>query len=91
MRTIMIIMIFSALLAGCANLKAEPPKTATVEAYDGNAVYHYALGRRYQAQGRYLLARESFLQALAMSRDEEFRNLVAGDIEATDKAIRSKR
>jgi tetratricopeptide (TPR) repeat protein len=81
----------AALACGCNGAVTSPPPVTTQRAYDANAVYNYALGRRYQAEGRYELAREHLLQALAMSEDEELRNLVVRDIEAADKAIRSRR
>lgn len=82
-------LVLAMFACGCNGVLL--PEKTTQKAYNGNAVHNYALGRRYQAEGRFELARERYLQAMAMARDEEFRTLLAQEIESTDKAIRSLR
>lgn len=83
-------LALAALLSGCSSVIGQESETAK-PAFNNNAEYNYALGLQYQAEGRHELARERFLQALAISRDEEFRSLMAQEIEAADKALRSMR
>lgn len=59
--------------------------------YHENSLSCLALGREYQSQGRFELARETFMHGLATSRDEVMRKHLAEEIEATDRLILSDR
>jgi len=90
MKRLIAALALTAVLGGCGNALAPAPKAPEPVAHD-NARLNYALGLEYQAEGRHELAREHFLLALAISRDEEFKNQVAEELEAADKALRSLR
>lgn len=85
-------LLLTATILGCAS-SAPPPEPVPPAAgyYDANALEQFALARSYQSQGRHVLAREHLLQALALADNEDFKEMVALEIEATDRAIRSKR
>jgi len=72
-------------LAGCAGPQAEAVP------YHGHALYNFHLGRKYQAEGRYEMARDRFLQAMATAEDQEMRTRLAREIEAADKLIELER
>lgn len=91
----LLMLAAAALLSGCSALPweqdAEPAPHAHVLPYNGNSVNSLALGRHYQAQGRFELARETFMNGLATAREEDMRRLLAAEIEATDRLILSQR
>ena len=72
-------------LTGCAKPQAEAVP------YHGYALHNFHLGRKYQAEGRYEMARDRFLQALATAEDTDMRMRLAKEIQAADKLIRLQR
>ncbi|MDY7001336.1 MAG: hypothetical protein SVS15_06100 [Thermodesulfobacteriota bacterium] len=72
-------------LTGCAKPQAEAVP------YHGHALHNFHLGRKYQAQGRYEMARDRFLQALATAEDADMRARLAREIQAADKLIELQR
>lgn len=84
------------ILSGCSGLnldfmKSEADAEPHALAYHENSLNCLALGRHYQSQGRFELARETFLHGLATSRDKEMQKRLAAEIEATDRLIMSNR
>lgn len=82
------------LLPGCSlmpDVSWSPKSEAHAVAYNQNSVQSLALGRHYQAQGRFELARETFLHGLATARDQEMKETLAAELEATDRLILSNR
>lgn len=82
-------------LGGCSNLLETIGFAPNYEPhgvpYHENSLNSLAQGRQYQTQGRYELARETFLQGLATARDKDLRARLAEEIEATDRLILSRR
>lgn len=82
-------------LSGCSNILETigfgPNYEPHGVPYHENSVNSLAKGRQFQAEGRYELARETFLQGLATARDKDLRARLADEIEATDRLILSKR
>lgn len=85
-RAVILLMLLA--LAGCSTAK-EPDMVGAP--YHENALYNYYLGRDYMARGRYELARERFLLALACSRNEDMRLMAAAELEAAQRQIESQR
>jgi len=86
-------LALAALLSGCSGLPWFNQKTqeAHMVPYHGNSVNCLVLGRHYQAEGRFELARETFTNGLATAKDKEMRRILAEEIEATDRMILSQR
>ncbi len=87
-------LALAVLVSGCSlfsGFGSEQPREAHAVAYNQNAVQSLALGRHYQAAGRFVLARETFLHGLATARDEDLRQTLAAELDATDRLILSDR
>lgn len=89
-------------LAGCATLSgmfaekepaAPPPEPTDVMAagYNANALHNFYMGRQYVAQGRYELAREHFLLAIASADGPELQESLTAELHAVDRLIRTLR
>jgi hypothetical protein len=89
--------LLALLLEGCSLWQAIAPAPAAPRtepramAYNENSVRCLALGRRYQAEGRFELARETFMHGLATARDDAMRETLSREVEATDRIILSNR
>jgi len=86
--------LVATLLAGCSlwpGLASGPRSAPHPVPYNENSVHCLALGRQYQAQGRFELARETFMHGLATARDDDMRESLAQELEATDRIILSNR
>jgi hypothetical protein len=59
--------------------------------HDPNSLWNLKLGREYAASGRYELAKEQYLMALASSSDEETRTIVSHELHAVDLMIQAQR
>ncbi|MBG0777186.1 MAG: hypothetical protein H0S85_12240 [Desulfovibrionaceae bacterium] len=92
-------LLAAALLApaGCALRRQEPPPDPALLPANAAAPYHEAAlmhfkeGREFMSQGRYELARESFLLALAAADNGDMRVLATRELETADRMIRSVR
>lgn len=94
LRTYAAALAVALLLSGCSllpDLSWGPKHEPHAVAYNQNSVQSLALGRHYQAQGRFELARETFLHGLATARDQEMKETLAAELEATDRLILSNR
>lgn len=90
----LLMLAVATLLSGCSlswPTWSKPAQGAHVLPYHENSVNCLALGRHYQAQGRFELAREAFMNGLATARNEDMRHRLAQEIESTDRLILSQR
>ena len=83
--TLALMLLGPVAFTGCA--KPQPEALP----YHGHALHNFHLGRKYQAEGRYEMARDRFLQALATAEDTDMRMRLAKEIQATDKLIKLQR
>ena len=59
--------------------------------HDPSSLRNIKSGREYAFAGRYELAREHYLMALASSSDEETRKIVSHELRAVDLMIQAQR
>ncbi|SKA72786.1 hypothetical protein [Desulfobaculum bizertense] len=59
--------------------------------YSQTALSSLAQGREYQAQGRYELARQTFVDGLMAAKNPELKATLKEEIASTDRIIRSRR
>ncbi|MDR0339311.1 MAG: hypothetical protein LBH65_03425, partial [Desulfovibrio sp.] len=62
-----------------------------VEPYNANCLWNLQMGKNYMAKGRYELAREHLLLALAASDNVETRNVIAHELNSVDLMIQTQR
>ncbi|MFV0421344.1 hypothetical protein [Oleidesulfovibrio sp.] len=83
------------LLSGCstpADAPPPPPPPAQVVVdYDAQALTSYQQARQFVAQGRFELAREQYLIALAIARNDYMRERLMHELQATELMLRSSR
>ncbi|NJB66954.1 hypothetical protein GGQ74_000594 [Desulfobaculum xiamenense] len=87
-------LALTALLAGCSAGGVSPlvdVSRADALPYHELALHNLTLGREYQVQGRFELARQTFLQGLATAQNDDMRAVLSQEIENTDRLIRTKR
>lgn len=82
----MLILMVSGLLLGCSGKNTEP-----VPLHNSNTEWHVQVGRDYAAQGRYELAREHLLMALASNSDPYMRGMIAHELKSVDTMIVTQR
>lgn len=82
------------ILQGCS-LGGVTPLIDTSRAdavpYNELALHNLALGREYQSEGRFELARETFLQGLAAAQRDDMKEALSTEIQTTDRLIRTRR
>lgn len=96
---LLISMLAVMLLDGCATLsrlvpekQPEAEQTDVVAApYNANALNNFYMGRQYVAQGRYELAREHYLIALASAREGDMRDSLVTELKVVDRLIKTLR
>lgn len=80
------------ILPGCSSVVSDiQGEQAVVVPYDSQYLLNLQAGREYAANGRYELAREHFLLALASSRNRQTRNLAAQELASVDLMIQTLR
>lgn len=84
-------LLLACLLWGCGGTRPNEITEAAVTPYDANCLQNMRLGRDYIAQGRYELAREHYLIALAASKDAETRNVISRELNSVDMMIKTER
>ncbi len=62
-----------------------------VAPYDPNSLWNLKLGRDYVGQGRYELAKEHYLMALASANDPESREMIEHELRSVDLMIKTQR
>lgn len=77
------------LLAGL--LLSACGKEAAVAPYDPACLWNMQQARNYTAQGRYELAKEHYLLALAASSESRTKRVIAHELESVDKMIQTQR
>lgn len=86
LRSLLICTLLASALAvtGCGG------RVATVPDSD-EAIQNWHRGRDYQAQGRYELAREHYLLAIASARTADVHDALARELATVDRQLRSLR
>lgn len=88
MRTSAVFLLLACLalpgLAGCGKQVATVPES-------DEALHNWQQGRTYQAQGRFELAREHYLLALAAARSDDTRDALAREVHVVDRQIQTLR
>ena len=79
------------LTAGCGVGSHFSNERAAVTPYNSNFLWHLKTGRDYVTQGRYELAKEHYLMALAASNDGESREVASQELKAVDLMIQTQR
>jgi hypothetical protein len=70
---------------------SEKPGTIHVVDTTPDSIAHYVLGRDYAAAGRYELAREQYLLALAASNNQEMQQTLTMELDSINLMIKSLR
>jgi hypothetical protein len=88
--------ILSALfMAGCGSrerrLPADLQKPGTFGSYESVCQYNLYQGRAYAAQGRYEMAKEHLLLALAQSTDPITRRVAGNELKSVEMSILTRR
>jgi hypothetical protein len=88
--------ILSALfMAACGSrerrLPADLQKPGTLGSYESVCQYNLYQGRAYAAQGRYELAKEHLLLALAQSTDPITRRVAGNELKSVEMSILTRR
>ena len=86
-----LILLLTSLLLGCGGARQGEVTEAVVTPYDAICLRNMWLGRGYAAQGRYELAKEHYLVALAASKDPETRNVISRELNSMDMIIKTER
>ncbi|MDR2161949.1 MAG: hypothetical protein LBO77_07440 [Desulfovibrio sp.] len=89
-----LILIPALALAGCGPgsvLSRFSDERAVLVPHDPNSLRNLLLGREYAAAGRYELAKEQYLMALASSSDGQTRAIVTHELNAVDLIIQAQR
>lgn len=71
--------------------KEESARDAAVTQYSADSLRNYKTARDFAAQGRYELAREHYLLALAAADDPYLQDALAQELESVDMMIKSLR
>ncbi len=79
------------LAAGCGVQSYFSNDRVAVVPYDPNAMRSIQQGRAYAAEGRYELAKEQYLMALASSNDGSTQAIASHELEAVDRMIHAQR
>lgn len=91
MKEYMMLLLVAFLFAGCSKSAHFSGDRAVLTNYDANCLWNLQVGRDYVAQGRYELAREHYLLALASSGDPETRQLIGHELQSVDTMIKTQR
>ena len=78
-------------LPGCSYVPYFSSERAAVVPHDQTSLWNLKLGREYTAEGRYELAKEHYLMALASCSDSETRTIVDHELHAVDLMIQTQR
>ncbi len=77
--------------AGCSMLGLSGSKSAAAANYSDQSLYNYKQGQYYASAGRFEVAKEYYLLALAATTDPEMQEAISRDLEAADAAIQIQR
>ena len=90
-RALFAITLLLLSLAGCSYAPYFSSNRTAVVQHDSNSLWNMKLGREYAAAGRYELAKEHYLMALASCSDTETRTVVTHELHAVDLMIQTQR
>ena len=82
------------LAAGCASVSSEQQENMAAAAavpYSAVCLHNYQLAQYYAMAGRYELAKEHYLLALAAAENPRLRGILASELEGVDKMIYTTR
>lgn len=85
-----IFLLLSGSLGGCSWASYFSSDRTAVVQHDQNSLWNMQLGREYAASGRYELAKEHYLMALASSTTET-RPVILHELQAVDMMIQAQR
>ena len=77
--------------AGCSVFNSSHGKSAAAVSYSDQSLHNYKQGQYYASAGRFELAREYYLLALAATTDPDMQEAISRDLEAADAAIQIQR
>lgn len=91
-----IILLALLAAAGCSGVgkfrqKEDVASGAAIVSYSADSLQNYKYAREYAAQGRYELAREHYVLALAATTDPYLQDALAQEIESVDMMIKTLR
>lgn len=84
MKRYLVLLPAAFALAGCL-------RGAAVTPYDSQAIWHLQAGRDFAAQGRYELAKEQYLMALAANNEPQARTVITRELKSIDMIIQTQR
>ncbi len=87
------LLLALAVTPGCATItgEAEQASTTVVVDYNTDSLRHYKAGRDFSAAGRYELAREHYLLALAATNNPALQDALVFELDSIDLMIKSLR
>ncbi len=94
MKALPLFFFLALTVSGCSRsslYSAVTGEQIAVIPYDPNCLSHWQQGREYVAQGRYELAREQYLMALAASNTEETSTQLSHELHSVDMMITTQR
>lgn len=97
MKKLILTAALAASLLACAacstigGAKEEVAASTAVVHYNADSLHNYKTARDFAAQGRYELAREHYLLALAATTDPYLQDALAQEIESVDMMIKTMR
>ncbi|MDR1490086.1 MAG: hypothetical protein LBS65_06325 [Desulfovibrio sp.] len=80
-------LMASWFIAACSKKPPDLKQPGIFSGYGSNCQLNLYQGRAYAAQGRFELAKEHLLLALAQSGDTETRRVVANELKAVEMSI----
>ena len=81
----------AAASAGCSMFKSSSGAKSAAVSYSDQSLYNYKQGQYYASAGRFELAKEYYLIALAATSDPEMQDAISRDLDAADAAIHIQR
>lgn len=91
MKRLLLLILLCLMLWACGTSKYFSSERGAVEPYNANCLWNLQMGKNYMAKGRYELAREHLLLALAASDNVETRNVIAHELNSVDLMIQTQR
>lgn len=90
-KLIYLLVALMPIAGGCSYAPYFSSDRSAVVQYDQSYLWNLQIGREYAAAGRYELAKEHYLMALAVSNDADTRDLVTHELHAVDLMIKAQR
>ncbi len=90
MRTFILLLLLITFTGACSS-PTVPRQRFAAPPYHENTLANFTVARLYMSEGRFELAREHLLLALASARDEDMRSRLAQELEAVEMMIATRR